>query len=77
MTYHPTSAGGVAIVLTAVFIVVSYRAGRTQSAWHEARHTRRSYLAHRQHAWSETYQFIVGAALVLALLAAAGYVAAT
>ena len=77
MTYHPTIAVSVAVVLTAAFVVVSYRAGRTQSAWHEVRQTKRSYLMHRRHAWTETFQFVVGAALVLALLAAAGYAAAT
>jgi general stress protein CsbA len=77
MTYHPTSAVSVAIVLTVVFVVVSYRAGRTHSAWHEVHHVKRSLMLHRRHAWTETFQFVVGAALVLALLAAAGYVAAT
>jgi hypothetical protein len=76
MTYHPTFAVSVAIALTAIF-VVSHRAGRTQSAWHEVRLTKRAYLNHRQHAWTETFQFVVGATLVLALLATAGYVAAT
>ena len=77
MTYHPSSAVSVAMVLTAAtVIVVGYRSGRTHAAWRDMSKARRAMRATRQVAVHETVQFLACATIVLAMLFTLGFSAA-
>jgi len=77
MTYHPSSAVSVAMLLTAATVtVVGYRSGRTHSAWRDVHNARRALRTTRRDAFHQTVQFISGAVVVMAALFAAAFLAA-
>jgi uncharacterized membrane protein len=72
MPNHQSSVVSVAVILTALTVVVlGYSAGRTHAAWLRVRTARNQIPELRRVAWARTRGLAGGILLVLALLAAA------
>jgi hypothetical protein len=69
MTYHPSSAVGVAIVLTAsVVAVIGYRAVRSHIAWRNTHPSRRPARTSDRRVWPPTLQLAGGIVLIFGTL---------
>lgn len=69
MTYHPSSAVGVAIVLTVTVVaVIAYRAVRNHLAWRSTHPSRRPSRTGDRRVWPHTLQLTGGIVLVLGTL---------
>lgn len=72
MPNHQSSVVSVAIVLTAVTVIVlGYSVGRAHAAWLLVRGTRREVPKLRREAWARTRGLAGGAVLLVAVVAAA------
>jgi hypothetical protein len=72
MPNHSSSVVSVAIVLTAVTVLVlGYGLGRTSAAWHDVRGARREVPKLRRVAWARTRGVAGGVVLLAAVLAVA------